>query len=57
MAIKKRYQQKSFWAGIAGIVAGVAGIATKTMDVATAVQTIVGGFAVIFIRDAIESTK
>ena len=57
MAAKKRYEQKSFWTGIVAIVAGVAGFATHTMDVATVIQTVIGGIAVIFIRDAIESTK
>ena len=53
MASKKWHTQKSFWAGITAIIGGVAGIATKTVDIATGVQTIIGGFAIIFLRDAI----
>ena len=58
MAAKKKwYQQKTFWAGFAAIGAGVGGILSGQMDVQTAVQTIVGGFAAIFVRDAIEGVK
>jgi hypothetical protein len=58
MAMKKKwYQQGSFWTGIAAIVGGVGGLVTGQVDVQTGVQTIVGGFAVIFIRRAIEEAK
>lgn len=52
---KKWYQQMSFWTGITAIATGAGGLATATMDPATAIQTIIGGFAVIFVRRAVES--
>jgi hypothetical protein len=59
MATKKKrwYEQMSFWTGITAIATGAGGLATQTMDMATAIQTIIGGFAVIFVRRAVEEAK
>jgi hypothetical protein len=59
MATKKKpwYKQKTTWTGVAAILAGGAGIATGSMDSSAAIQTIIGGLALIFGRDAIESLK
>lgn len=52
-AKKKWYQQKTLWTGLAAITGGIAGIVTGQIDTATGVQTIIGGFAVIFLRQAV----
>ena len=59
MATKKKpwYLQKTLWTGVAAIIAGGAGLATGNMDSGTAIQTILGGIAVIFGREAIEGLK
>ncbi len=58
MATKKKwYQQKSFWLGITAIVGGASGILTCTIDIKSGIEAIGGGLALIFMRDAIESTK
>lgn len=44
---------KSFWAGVALIVAGVGGIVTGSMDQKTAMESIIAGLLAIFVRDAI----
>jgi hypothetical protein len=46
------YRQKSFWAGLGAIVTG-AGMCAMG-NVPEGLQTIFGGFAVIFIRQAVE---
>lgn len=43
--------QRSTWAGIAAI--GTGGVLIATGNIDTGVQTIIGGFAIIFIREAI----
>jgi len=48
---KKLIKTKSFWAGVAGVASGVGLIIAG--NVANGVQTIIGGIAVIFLRDAI----
>ena len=45
-------KQKSTWAGIGAIATGV-GMLVTGGDTAVGVQTIIGGFAVIFLREAI----
>lgn len=47
----KWLKQKSTWAGISAIGAG--GVLIATGDLQSGVQTIIGGFAVIFLREAI----
>lgn len=54
---KKWYQRKTTWTGIAAIVGAGVGMTTGAIDIKTGVQTIVGGFALIFMRDAIEGIK
>lgn len=55
---KPWYKRKTTWAGVAAIVTGgIGGFVTGTIDTATAIQTIIGGFTVIFGRDAIEGLK
>lgn len=54
-SILKILKQKSTWAGIGGIATGV--IIAINGDLPTGVQTIVGGFAVIFIREAINKKQ
>ena len=57
MAGKKErwYQCKTTWAGIGAIVGAGIGMFTGTVDIQTGVQTIAGGFGLIFLRDAIMS--
>jgi hypothetical protein len=54
---KKWYQSGTTWTGIAAIITGVGGIVTNTIPTDSAIQTILGGFAAIFGRKAIESIK
>jgi len=44
-------QQKSTWAGIAGIATGV--VLILNGNVTEGVQTVIGGVSIIFIREAI----
>ena len=57
MAQKSLIKCKTTWAGISSIIAGVGGLVTGTMDIPTAAQLIIAGFATIFIRDAINSAS
>lgn len=58
MATKKKwYQQKTTWVGVAAIASGAAGFLSGQIDVGTAIQTVIGGFAAIFGRQAIEGMK
>jgi hypothetical protein len=49
--MKPWYRQKSFWLGIGSIASGGAFIVTGQLN--EGVTLIVGGFATIFLRDAI----
>lgn len=55
--MKGSLKQKSFWLGIATIGGAVTGILTHQIDISTGVQTIIGGFAIIFLRDAISKAE
>jgi hypothetical protein len=44
---------KTFWTGIAGIVAAVGGYLTGTMSPAEAIQTGIGSLVAIFLRDGL----
>ena len=48
-------KSKSVWLGITTIIGAVAGYLTKTMTPVEAMQTALGGLAVIFIRDGIST--
>jgi uncharacterized membrane protein HdeD (DUF308 family) len=50
---KKWYQSKTNWTGITTIVGAVAGYLTGAIDPVTAAQTIVAGFALIFLRQGV----
>jgi hypothetical protein len=50
-AIIRILKQKSTWAGIGGIATGAVLIING--DLTTGVQTVIGGFAIIFLREAI----
>lgn len=47
----KWYRQRTTWTGIGAIVAGIGMVAMG--DPATGIQTILGGFAAIFLRQAV----
>lgn len=49
----KWYQSKTVWTGITTIVGAVAGYLTDVMDLVTAAQTVVAGFALIFLRQGV----
>lgn len=49
----KLVKTKSFWTGISAVVIGAGGFFTGAMSPVEAIQTVLGGFAVIFIRDGI----
>ena len=53
MAVKSLVSSKTFWTGIASIVTGVGGYFTKTMTIIEAMQLVLAGFGMIFIRSAI----
>lgn len=56
-ARKPWYAQVTTWTGVIAVIAGAGGLVTGTMDSGTAIQTILGGIAVIFGRKAIEEVK
>ncbi len=54
---KPWYRQLSTWTGLGAIIGGVGGLVTGTVDAKTSIEAIWGGFALIFVRRAIENTK
>jgi len=57
MEKKKFYQQKTFWAGIAGLVTAAAGYATGDLGLLGASQLAIGSLIGIFMRQGIEAIK
>lgn len=51
------YKQKTFWAGMAAIVAGVGGYLTGTLDLNAAVEMVATGIIAIFLRQGVEKAK
>lgn len=54
---KNLLKTKTFWAGVAGIVAAVGGYLSGTMDANTAFQTGLGSLMAIFLRDGMTKTE
>jgi hypothetical protein len=50
-------KSKTFWTGIAAVIAAVGGVFTGTMETDTAIQTGIGGLVAIFLRDSIEKIR
>ena len=50
--IQSFFKSKSNWVGLSAIVSAAVGLYTKTMPITVAVQTILGGLAVIALKDA-----
>lgn len=48
---KKIYQTKTFWTGLATVLAAAAGYYSGTMDTGTAIQTGLAGIMAICLRD------
>jgi hypothetical protein len=48
----KIYKQKTFWAGIAGVVTGIGLLVND--NISEGIVAVVGGFQVIFLRQAIK---
>ncbi len=55
--VKSIHKQKTFWSGIALIVAGLGGMFTGDMALFEALQTIFMGFMAIFLRQAVNENK
>lgn len=53
--VKRILAQRSTWTGLAGIATGIGLIVHGNM--AEGIQTIIGGFAIIFIREAVAKAK
>lgn len=51
--MKNLIKTKSFWTGVGAIITGASGYFTGAMTPVEAMQTVVGGLAVIFLRDGI----
>ena len=51
-AARQWYKQKTTWTGLSAVIAGAGGLVTGQMDVATGIQTIIGGLGLIFLRQA-----
>jgi hypothetical protein len=45
-------KSKSFWLGAGAVVSAVGGYAVGAIDIATAIEGIMGGLAVIFLKDS-----
>ncbi|MDI6761370.1 MAG: hypothetical protein QMD05_11135 [Candidatus Brocadiaceae bacterium] len=56
MNFKDLIRSKTFWAGVASIVAGIEGIFTGVPDMGQSIMLIVGGFMAIFLRQAVEKS-
>ena len=54
---KSWYKQKTTWTCLIAVATGVGGIVTGSMDTTTAIQTILAGFAGIFMRQAVDGGK
>ncbi len=52
---KSWYSQKTFWLGLSSVVAGAWGLYSKTIPSIEAVQLIIAGFGMIFVRSAINN--
>lgn len=55
--VDKFLHSKSNWTGMGMILGGVVGLQSGTIEPFNASQMIVGGFALIFVKDAIEGKK
>ena len=55
--MKKWFQQKTTLLGIGTILGSVGGYLAGTVDPMTAIQGVIGGFAMIFMRQAVEGVK
>lgn len=53
----KLLKTKTFWTGFGAVVAGAAGFFTGAMSPVESIQTVLGGLAVIFIRDGIRKAE
>ena len=51
--MKRWWQSKTVWTGVAGVVTAVSGYATGEMTLGTAVQTALTGLAAIFLRTGV----
>lgn len=47
------FSSKSNWTGLTMIVVGIAGYMSKSMPPVVAIQSIMGGLALLFVKDAI----
>lgn len=53
---KALVRSKSFWTGISAIAASIAGFVSKQADLPTTVGGVIGGMAIISLRQAIEKS-
>jgi len=53
MNFKEALKSKSFWLGVSTIVGSLAALYYKQVDPPTAITGIIGGLALIFVKDAI----
>ncbi len=57
MEKKQWYQQKTFWAGIAGLLTAVTGYFTGEVGLLGASQLAIGSLIGIFLRQGVEGAK
>lgn len=57
MEAKAWYQQKTFWAGIAGLIAAATGYFTGEVGLLGASQMAIGSLIAIFLRQGVEKLK
>lgn len=55
--MKKWFQQKTTWAGLAGLLTAVGGAATGQIDTSTAIQLGLTSLIGIFLRQGVENLK
>lgn len=55
--MKKWYQQKTTWAGIAGAMTAIGGYMTGEMEMAAAIQLLVLSVMGVFLRQGVEKVK
>ncbi len=53
MTFKEMISSKTFWLGLSTIGGAAAGFYYKQIDAPTAITAIIGGLALIFVKDAI----